>query len=192
MSTNFREYAGKLADLLRNREWSDVEILAESLLSAWENKRRIYLCGNGGSAGNAIHLANDFLYGIGGGSQPGLDVEALSANPAVLTCLGNDVGYDSIFSSQIEVKGRPLDLLIALSGSGNSENIINALHVAKTKGLNTFAILGYDGGSCRELADHVIHFEVDDMQMSEDFQIIVGHMCMQWLSQRLCRSNFVE
>ena len=184
MSTDFEKYADRLSGLLRNREWSDVGKLADALFCAWENGSKVYLCGNGGSAGNAIHLANDFLYGIGGGSRPGLNVEALAANPAVLTCLANDVGYDSIFASQIEVKGAPQDLLIILSGSGNSRNVINALKVAKEKGLNSFAILGFDGGVCKDLADHVIHLDVDDMQMSEDFQLIVGHMCMQYLCKR--------
>ena len=187
MSTDFEDYAVKLSDLLRNREWADVEKLADALFDAWGNGSKVLLCGNGGSAGNAIHLANDFLYGVGGGRHPGLNVEALPANPAVLTCLANDVGYESIFASQIEVKGAANDLLIILSGSGNSENVVNALKIAKDKGLNSFAILGFDGGVCKDLADHVIHLGIEDMQISEDFQLIVGHMCMQYLSQRINR-----
>lgn len=142
-------------------------------------------CGNGGSAGNAVHLANDFLYGAGikndGG---GLCVEALSANPAVLTCLANDLGYDQIYAEQLKVKAQPGDVLIALSGSGNSLNIIKALEAGNAIGMKTFAILGYSGGRCKDIAQYPIHFEIDDMQIAEDLQLIVGHICMQWLCQK--------
>jgi D-sedoheptulose 7-phosphate isomerase len=143
----------------------------------------VFLCGNGGSAGNAIHLANDFLYGISKTLGSGLRVSALSANSAVLTCLANDVGYESIFSAQLAVQGRKDDVLIALSGSGNSPNIIKGLEQANAMGMRTYAILGYSGGGAKALANVPIHFPVDDMQISEDMQLVVGHMIMQWLYQ---------
>jgi D-sedoheptulose 7-phosphate isomerase len=111
----------------------------------------------------------------------GLRVEALSANVAVLTCLANDIGYDQIYAEQIKVKARSGDVLIALSGSGNSANIVNALEAGNALGMKTFAILGYSGGRCKKVAQYPIHFEIDDMQIAEDLQLIVGHMCMQWL-----------
>jgi len=158
-----------------------VPILGEALRESWKLGRTVYLCGNGGSAGNAIHLANDFLYGAGISNGIGLRVEALSANPSVLTSLANDVGYEEIFAEQIRVKANPGDVLIVLSGSGNSANVVKALEVGNAKGMQTFAILGYSGGRCKELARHPIHFEIDDMQIAEDLQLIVGHICMQWL-----------
>ena len=104
-----------------------VESLAHALRDVWIDGRNVYICGNGGSAANAIHIANDFHYGIGacgpGDQLPGLRVEALPANSGVITCLANDTGYDNIFSHQLEVKGRAGDLLIVLSGSGNSSNV---------------------------------------------------------------------
>lgn len=141
----------------------------------------VYFCGNGGSAGNAIHLANDFLYGIAKRTGGGLKVHALPANAAVLTCLANDVGYENIFSEQLAVFGRSGDLVVVLSGSGNSPNVVKLLKQAKDMGIESCAILGYDGGKCKEIADIVVHFPVDDMQISEDLQLIVGHMLMQWL-----------
>jgi D-sedoheptulose 7-phosphate isomerase len=161
-----------------------IEILAKRLLVAWKDGRSVFLCGNGGSAGNAIHLANDLLYGVGArNSLPGIRVEALSANPAVLTCLSNDLGYDQVFSEQLRVKGQPGDLLLALSGSGNSQNIVTAIEMANEIGMTTFAILAFSGGRCREVVQFPIHFSVHDMQIAEDIQLVVGHMCMQWLSQ---------
>ena len=165
---------------------NQIEILAKDLLAAWVEGRNVYICGNGGSAANAMHLANDFHYGVGacgpGPKLPGLRVEALPANSGVITCLANDTGYENIYSHQIEVKGRPDDLLIVLSGSGNSANVVKALETSKRMGLRSYAILAFSGGQCLDLCDVPIHFPIEDMQIAEDTQLIVGHLCMQWLS----------
>ena len=183
MKDQFQNYAKSLTTIISEQDWVEVEILAESIFETWGNRQQMFLCGNGGSAGNAIHLANDFLYGIG--SQipgPGMKVEALAANSAVLTCLANDVGYSEIYSEQLMAKASADDLLVVLSGSGNSPNVIRALETGNDIGMKTFAILGYSGGRCLELAQVPIHFKINDMQISEDLQLIVGHMCMQWLT----------
>jgi D-sedoheptulose 7-phosphate isomerase len=156
-------------------------LLGRDFLDCWQKKRQVFICGNGGSAGNAIHLANDFLYGISKVAGSGLRVNALSANAAVLTCLANDEGYDTIFSTQLAVQANHGDVLVVLSGSGNSPNILKVLAKAKEMGVKSYAILGYSGGKAKAMADVAIHFAVDDMQISEDLQLIVGHMVMQWL-----------
>lgn len=178
---HFADYSRRLQGVLATADWSGVNQLAQAMLESWQQGRRVFLCGNGGSAGNAIHLANDFLYGIAKKTGGGLRVMALSANSAVMTCLANDVGYDHIFSEQLAVQAQEGDLLIALSGSGNSGNIVRAMEQAKAMGVKSFAILGFTGGQCKQLADVPIHFPVDDMQIAEDLQLIVGHMVMQWL-----------
>tara|TARA_Y100001968_G_C19279231_1_gene678349 strand:- start:151 stop:759 length:609 start_codon:yes stop_codon:yes gene_type:complete len=179
-------YLDNLKNCFTKNILKDVEELAASLKSAWSDGRKIFLCGNGGSAGNAIHIANDLIYGAGacGGDPilPGLRIESLPANSAVITCLGNDIGYENIFSYQLKVKAEKNDILIVLSGSGNSKNIINALTTSKSLGMKSFALLAYDGGACKNLADKPIHFETFDMQIAEDAQLIVGHFCMKWLS----------
>ena len=177
------DYSSRLQMALQTADWSGVGRLAEELHDCWRNGRQVFICGNGGSAGNAMHLANDFLYGISKTRGSGLRVNALPANSSVLTCLANDEGYDEIFSLQLAVQGRPGDVLIVLSGSGNSPNILKALAQAKTTGLRTYGILGYTGGKAKAMADVAIHFPVDDMQISEDLQLIAGHMIMQWLYQ---------
>lgn len=179
----FENYASRLQAVLAAADWTGVARLGQSVLDCWTNGRQVFLCGNGGSAGNAIHLANDYLYGIAKRTGGGLKVIALAANPAVITCLANDVGYEHIFSEQLAVQARPGDLLIALSGSGNSPNIISVLERAKTMDVTSCAILGYSGGRSKSLAEICIHFPVDDMQIAEDLQLIVGHMLMQWLYQ---------
>ena len=174
-------YSSKLQDVLANSDWSGVNLLAQDMLRCWQEKRQVFICGNGGSAGNANHLANDFLYGVAKKTGGGLKVQALSANTAVITCLANDLGYDELFSEQLAVQAQADDLLIALSGSGNSRNIVRAIEQAKSMGVKSYAILGFAGGECKELADVPIHFPVNDMQIAEDMQLIVGHMMMQWL-----------
>lgn len=181
MQQHIKNYADKLSHALSLGAMHQIPALGEALREAWREGCTTYLCGNGGSAGNAIHLANDLLYGAGVNNGGGLRVEALSANPAVLTCLANDIGYDHIYAEQIKVKAQSGDVLIVLSGSGNSPNVVKALEVGNAIGMKTFAILAFSGGRCKELAQHPIHFEIDDMQIAEDLQLIVGHICMQWL-----------
>lgn len=175
------DYARRLASVLSGQDWTNVGRLSEELRACKESGRQVFICGNGGSAGNAIHMANDFLYGISKTLGEGLRVTALPANSAVITCLANDVGYDSIFSAQLAVLANKGDVLIALSGSGNSPNILKALDQAKSMGVRSYAILGYSGGKAKMAADVPIHFAADDMQLSEDLQLVVGHMIMQYL-----------
>ena len=178
---HFSAYSRRLQAVLAGADWSGVCSLSLAMFTAWQLGRRVFLCGNGGSAGNAIHLANDFLYGTAKKTGGGLKAIALSANAAVVTCLANDVGYDSIFSEQLAVHAEKGDLLIVLSGSGNSGNIVRVLEQAKVMGVQSYAILGFTGGKSKKLADVAIHFPVDDMQIAEDLQLIAGHMVMQWL-----------
>tara|TARA_Y100000589_G_C27174309_1_gene638051 strand:+ start:821 stop:1468 length:648 start_codon:yes stop_codon:yes gene_type:complete len=186
---NFQNNAFNYLDQLRScfteSNISLIKELSDNLLDAWINENNVFICGNGGSAANASHLANDFNYGIGSAKQgkqiPGMKVEALGSNIAITTCLANDIGYQNIYSNQLLVKGNKNDLLIALSGSGNSPNILNAIETGNQLGIKTFAILGFDGGKAKDLARFPIHFNINDMQISEDIQLLVGHICMQWL-----------
>ena len=180
-------YLESLQSCFTSQVLKAVEQLAETLRAAWVEDRQVFICGNGGSAANALHIANDLHYGIGACGPaprlPGLRVEALSANSAILTCLANDTGYESIYAHQLEVKAHPGDVLIVLSGSGNSSNVVRALQLGRQFGLTTFAITAYEGGDCSRLADVSIHIARNDMQIAEDSQLIVGHLCMQWLNQ---------
>jgi D-sedoheptulose 7-phosphate isomerase len=177
----FSDYSGRLSVVLQGFDWSPVERLAYDLRDCWQSGRQVFLCGNGGSGGNANHLANDLLYALSKTKGSGLRVHSLSANPSTLTCLANDEGYDQVFSLQLAVLARAGDVLVAFSGSGNSPNIVNALVEAKTIGMTSYAVLGYSGGKAKALADVPIHFAIDDMQIAEDAQMVIGHMLMQWL-----------
>jgi D-sedoheptulose 7-phosphate isomerase len=179
----FTDYASRLQDLLGRTDWSGAAQLGYEMRECWAHGRQVFFCGNGGSAGNAIHLANDYLYGIAKRTGGGMRVSSLSANAAVITCLANDIGYDSIYSEQLAVQAQAGDLLIVLSGSGNSPNILKVLEQAKDMGVKSCAILGYSGGKAKAMADLSLHFAIDDMQIAEDMQLILGHMIMQWLCE---------
>ena len=177
----FSGYADRLSTVLAASDWSGVAQLAADMLEAWKSGHQVFFCGNGGSAGNAVHLANDFIYGVAKRTGAGIRAVALPANTAVITCLANDVGYDRIYSEQLATLGNAGDLLIVLSGSGNSPNILRVLEQARQMDIRSYAVLGYSGGKAKELADVPIHLAVDDMQIAEDLQLVVGHMLMQWL-----------
>lgn len=177
----FNSYASRLGAVLATTDWEILRPLADALLDAWKNRRQVFVAGNGGSGGNANHIANDFIYPVSKRMGSGLRIHALSANPATLTCLANDEGYDTIFSAQLAVLADPGDVLVVLSGSGNSPNILKALETANAMDLDSFAILGFGGGKAKALARHAIHFPIDDMQISEDLQMIAFNMIFQYL-----------
>ncbi|MGJ4903857.1 SIS domain-containing protein [Bradyrhizobium sp. HKCCYLS2058] len=177
----FADYTSRFSTVLKDFDWSPVEKLAYDLRDCWQTGRQVFFCGNGGSGGNANHLANDFLYALSKTPGSGLRVHSLSSNPSVITCLANDEGYDQVFSLQLAVLARKGDVLITFSGSGNSPNILKALEEGKKLGMTSYAVLGFTGGKAKALADVPIHFAVDDMQIAEDAQMVIGHMIMQWL-----------
>ncbi|RJE75762.1 phosphoheptose isomerase [Pseudoalteromonas sp. MSK9-3] len=173
-------YVNALTETLRQLDTDALSLFVDTLLNMREKRGTLYLCGNGGSAANAIHLANDFTFGINPQGNA-LKVEALPANSSILSCLGNDIGYDNIFSHQLKVKAEQHDILLVLSGSGNSQNIINAISQANKIGMATVGILGFDGGKAKTLLDQPFHFDIQDMQISEDTQVILGHILMKAL-----------
>ena len=120
--------------------------------------KRVYLCGNGGSAANAIHIANDLI-------ACGIRAHALTADIATLTAIANDFGYPWVFSHQVSLFGEPGDLLIALSGSGKSQNILAAIAAAEDIGMDVFRMFGGELG----------------MQSAEEAQLVLGHEAMRWL-----------
>lgn len=160
------------------------KILKDQMIATKNRGGRIYLCANGGSAANAMHIVNDFVYGYMDETRR-FDIEALTANTAILTCLGNDIGFEKIFSHQLENKLHPHDLVIVMSGSGNSPNIIKAIEMTKNKGATSLAILGFSNSKAKALADIVIDTCVDDMQVAEDLQVMIGHAVMRMMANDL-------
>jgi D-sedoheptulose 7-phosphate isomerase len=140
-------------------------------------KKRIFICGNGGSGANSNHISNDLMLGFK--KKIGFPIISLSSNIAKISCIANDIGYEKIFSNQLKVIGQKKDLLIILSGSGNSKNIINVVEQAKKMKICTFELIGYDGGRVKKKLDDYIHFKTNNMQICEDMQMIVMNFVLQ-------------
>ena len=152
-----RNYNDALMNHLRIVDDKAIEKLGEALLQCFKSKKQVFVCGNGGSGSNANHIANDLIYGISKQKGRGIRCHSLSSNTSTLLCLANDEGYENIFSFQLAALADAGDVLIVLSGSGNSKNIINVLQTAKEMKVQSFAILGYDGGKAKSLSETVIH-----------------------------------
>ena len=185
MFENYKYYIQLMNSSLQNINYEVVDNLKTKLINCYSNSKNVFICGNGGSADNANHITNDFVYGVRQKIGDGLKFYSLCANESVTTCLANDVGYENIFSHQINLYGEKNDLLIVLSGSGNSLNVINAITNANNKKINTFGIIGYDGGRCIKILKETIHIPVNDMQICEDIQLVIMHMVMKDLQKEL-------
>lgn len=176
-------YLKNMIAILNSLSKKKINLLIKELRKLKKNKNRLFICGNGGSGANAIHLANDFLFSKL--SSANIDVEALTSNAAIITCIANDIGYEYIFSKQLEIKAKKNDMLLVFSGSGNSKNIINAINLAKKKNLVVFGIIGFDGGEAKKLLNkYCIHININDMQISEDMQTIIGHIVFKTLVKK--------
>jgi len=162
--------------LAKNPVWVRVQ---EEFASARKRGATVFLAGNGGSAANANHLATDLIYGASAGGKGAFRVHALSANPSVLTCLGNDTGYENVFAKQLEALAEPGDLLLVFSGSGSSPNILRVLETARRLQVRSISFLGFDGGKAKALSDLALHFPVHDMQVAEDLHMIAGHLLLK-------------
>lgn len=145
------------------------------LAKAIQKANRVYICGNGGSAANALHIANDLV-------ACGVRAQALTGDIATLTAIANDDSYVAVFSRQLKVFGHPDDLLVALSGSGRSPNILQALQAANEIGMDSWAVLGdfNEEMPAEKIAKHTLKWG-RDMQEAEEKQIYLGHKVMRWL-----------
>jgi D-sedoheptulose 7-phosphate isomerase len=151
-----------------------------ALTAALRGGGKILWCGNGGSAADSQHLAAE-LVGRFRRERRGLASISLTTDTSILTCVANDFGFDSVFSRQVEAIGSPGDLLVAISTSGNSPNVVAALEAARAKGLTTVALTGKGGGKMAQLADHVLSVESSDTARIQEVQILAGHMLCDWV-----------
>ena len=124
-----------------------------------------------------------YYYGVNTCQGKGIKVHSLCSNNSILTCLANDIGYPNVFSKQLHTLGSSKDIIIVFSGSGNSKNIISVIKEANKIGMQTHGLFGFDGGLCKAIVDNYIHFEVNDMQVAEDFQMIIGHIIIKFLQK---------
>jgi D-sedoheptulose 7-phosphate isomerase len=187
MNTNnpYSAYFAKLKDTLDRLELKSIDRVVDILLKCREEHGTMYIFGNGGSAANASHIAGDFLKGISYGMQKRFKTHCLNDNIAGTTAITNDLSYDEVFIEQLKTYLSPGDVVIGISGSGNSENVVKAVKWARDNGATTIAMVGYKGGRLGEVAELVIHAPVEDMEIAEDVHTIVFHTIKQEINRRI-------
>jgi D-sedoheptulose 7-phosphate isomerase len=173
----------------------DVEAINEAMnliVEAYEGKHTIYIFGNGGSSATASHFENDFNKGISENLDKKFRFRCLNDNMATVMAISNDIGFEEVFRYQLRGRLDSGDLVIAISGSGNSSNVINAVEYAKGQGNKVIGLTGYDGGKLRELSDVSLHVDVMSMQVTEDVHMIFDHLMMAVLYKSMCGINHVS
>jgi D-sedoheptulose 7-phosphate isomerase len=161
-----------------------IEFLAKSCVEVYKNGKKTMLAGNGGSAADAQHIAAE-LVGRYGFDRPSIPSLALTTDTSNLTAIGNDYGYDKVFSRQLEGMGNKGDIFIGISTSGNSQNIINAFESAKTKGITTVAFVGKDGGKMAKMADISLIVPSNDTPRIQESHILIGHILCDIIEKEL-------
>ncbi|HEX2907702.1 MAG TPA: SIS domain-containing protein [Phototrophicaceae bacterium] len=172
---DIRQYFTTVQDLLNHLPFDAVERVVEVLVEANRNGQTVFICGNGGSAATATHFGCDLAKRPIVSGQPRFRVMALTDNNAIMTAISNDIGYDVVFSEQLIPLVRPNDILIGISGSGNSRNVLNAVQVAREAGAITIGFCGYDGGKLKNMVDLPVHVPSNVMAMVEDVHLMLEH-----------------
>jgi len=187
----YRDYCQYVSKLLAEIDVNAVQAVTQVFLEARDKDKTIYFAGNGGSAATASHFAQDLSEVSRKTQTKGFRTQSVTDNVAAITALGNDYGYDDIFSLQLQYRFNPGDVLVVISASGNSQNIINAVELAKEKGGTTVGLVGFDGGKLAEICDHVIHIESNKGEYGpvEDLHLILDHMIVSYLTLQLKESN---
>jgi D-sedoheptulose 7-phosphate isomerase len=170
--------------VLQNKDLlNTIEKVIDVIVTAFKNGNRVYFCGNGGSAADAQHLAAEFS-GRFYKDRKALPAEALHCNTSYLTAVGNDYGFDVIYSRIIEGIGESGDILVGLSTSGNSANIVKAFEAAKEKGMITIGFTGLTGGAMKSVSDHLINIPSADTPRIQESHIMVGHIVCQLVEEK--------
>lgn len=175
----FDNYAQSLRDTLKKIDSNEWDAAIRLIKATYEADNQILTCGNGGSASTASHYITDWNKMTQHFNGKGIRGICLADNLGIITAYANDYSYNDIFSEQVKIYGKKSDLLIAVSGSGNSKNIIKAIDEANELGLITLAVTGYSGGVAAKRAKYKVHVPVNDMQISEDLHLVFGHMVMK-------------
>lgn len=179
-------YINLEVDVLKRLDVEQINKAMNLIIETYESKKKIYIMGNGGSAATASHYQNDFNKGISEYVDTKFNFCCLNDNVATMMAIANDIGYEEIFRFQLKNRLEDGDILIAISGSGNSPNVLNAVEYAKSQGNKVIGMTGYNGGKLKKLSDISLHADVNSMQVTEDIHMIFDHMIMSIFYKTLC------
>ena len=169
-----------------------VAAVATTLTECFRSGGKVLVCGNGGSAADAQHFAAEFVGRFKRAERPGLPAIALCADSATMTAWSNDVGFDDVFARQVDAFGTPGDVLVVLSTSGRSGNLVRALERARLQGLHSVAILGRGGGDARPLADIAVVVPAEDTQRIQEVQILILHLLCELVEEQMFSERRLE
>jgi D-sedoheptulose 7-phosphate isomerase len=189
-NSDFNEYFERVSFTLQNIDTNAIIALVQLLLKAKENGNTIFIFGNGGSGATASHVTGDFLKGISYGLDKRFRVQCLNDNISGMMAISNDLSYEEIFIEQLKTFLKRDDVVIGISGSGNSMNIVKAMEFAKSAGAKIIAFCGYKGGKIKDIADITIHAPINDMEITEDVHIVIFHAIKQMIMKELKGDDF--
>ena len=180
-TAGIRRYLTQLQDVLTKVDVGEIAAIADVLHTAYQRQKTVLAMGNGGSGATASHMVCDMNKGACFHAEKKFRFISLADCTPMILALGNDVGFESIFVEQLKAYAQPGDVVLGISGSGNSPNVLRAIEYAKKLGCVTIGVCGYDGGKLKSLVDHCFHVKVDDMQFVEDVHMIMVHVLMRIL-----------
>jgi D-sedoheptulose 7-phosphate isomerase len=189
IEARIRDYLHRLTTTLEGLPAGSIESLSEMLYRAYTDGKQVFTLGNGGSASTASHMAADLAKNTIGPNMRRFRIMSLNDNISILTSLSNDLGYENVFSEQLQNLIQPGDMLIVLSGSGNSPNVIRAMEYARSRSAEVAALVGFGGGRAAEIADLSILVDSSDYGVVEDAHLVINHILVEYFRQRLADEN---
>jgi D-sedoheptulose 7-phosphate isomerase len=174
-------YLDRLVDIIGKVDRKELDAAIAAIRGAWLSGKQVITLGNGGSAMTALHFVTDWGKMVYLASGRPLRARTLVDNIGLITAYSNDVSYADVFAEQLKNVAQPGDLVVAVSGSGNSENVVRAVAYANEAGCDTLGLCGFSGGRLKELARFAVWVRSDDMQLCEDLHAVFGHIVMQTL-----------
>ncbi len=185
-SKDIRQYIELEREVLSKLDVNALNQAMQLIEEAYRRRKKIYIFGNGGSSATASHYQNDFNKGLSEHLTPKFEFVCLNNDTPTLMAISNDIGFEEVFRYQLQGRIREGDLVIAISGSGNSVNIINAVEYAREQGNKVIGLTGIKGGKLMQLSDVSLHVPVNSMQVTEDVHMIFDHLMMSVFYKSLC------
>lgn len=185
MEARIDAYLQQLHKMMQALDKAQIASLVQALLDVHERGGTIYTFGNGGSGATASHFCGDLLKDVSHGLEKRFKAVCLNDNSPALLAIANDISYTDIFVEQLRNFLHQDDLVIGISGSGNSENVIRAISYAKSKGVSTIGLCGFDGGRLKQIAGACVHIPIKNMEISEDLHLCVLHCTKMTLMDQL-------
>lgn len=187
--SSIKDYLTREIETLKALDVNAMDAAIQLIRQTYEREGRIYVFGNGGSSATASHWQNDFNKGISEYVEKKFHFVCLNDNMPTVMAIANDIGFEEVFRFQLQGNLRDGDIVIAISGSGNSENVLRAVEYAREQGCKVIGLTGFDGGRLKGCSDISLHVPVMSMQIAEDVHMILDHLIMSVFYRTLCRKE---